>query len=177
MVDYGTVTWQDLAAELGEAVGLEDAAAATVAEYDSWVAEQAELIALPEQPATAFVYLGADGVWAFDETSPQADLLTSLGFDYAVLPEEHLADSKVGANGVDAITSENLASALEGSQTLFAVAMAGGDPVETFVADPLVANLPAVAADRVYSLGAESFRLDYYSARNTVELVVDTFGG
>jgi iron complex transport system substrate-binding protein len=55
--------------------------------------------------------------------------------------------------------------------------MAGGDPVETFVADPLVANLPAVAADRVYSLGAESFRLDYYSARNTVELVVDTFGG
>jgi iron complex transport system substrate-binding protein len=177
MVDYGTVTWQDLAAELGEAVGLEDAAAATVAEYDSWVAEQAELIALPEQPATAFVYLGADGVWAFDETSPQADLLTSLGFDYAVLPEEHLADSKVGANGVDAITSENLASALEGSQTLFAVAMAGGDPVETFVADPLVANLPAVAADRVYSLGAESFRLDYYSARNTGELVVDTFGG
>ena len=177
MLDYGTVTWQELATELGEAVGLEDAAAETIAEYDSWVAEQAGLIALPEQPATAFVYLGADGVWAFDETSPQAELLTSLGFDYATLPEEHLADGKVGANGVDAITSENLAGALEGSQTLFAVAMAGGDPVEPFVADPLVANLPAVTADRVYSMGAEAFRLDYYSARSTVELIVDTFGG
>ena len=177
MLDYGTVTWQELATELGEAVGLEDAAAETIAEYDSWVAKQADLITLPEQPATAFVYLGADGVWAFDETSPQAELLTSLGFDYATLPEEHLADGKVGANGVDAITSENLAGALEGSQTLFAVAMAGGDPVEPFVADPLVANLPAVTADRVYSMGAEAFRLDYYSARSTVELIVDTFGG
>jgi len=172
MLDYGTVTWQELTVELGEITGLEIEAAAVLDDYDAWVAEQAELIAVPEQPSTALVYLGADGAWAFGDASPQASLLTSLGFDYVAADVEATTP---GATGVDVITSENLPSGLGGSQTLFIVQMGGGDPVSTFVADPLTANLPAVTDDRVYSLGSQSFRLDYYSAKNTVELLVDTF--
>lgn len=175
MLDYGTITWEELAGELAAATGLEDAAAEVVADYDAWVAEQAELITLPEQPATALVHLGADGAWAFDATSPQGDLLRSLGFEIAELPEEFLGE-RAGANGVDVITSENLGAALEGSRTLFVVAMAGGDAAATFSADPLAANLPAVADDAVYTLGPESFRLDYYSATNTVASLVELFG-
>jgi iron complex transport system substrate-binding protein len=176
LLDYGTVTWQELTTELGEITGLEAEAAATIADYDEWIAEQAEAVTLPEQPVTAAVYLGADGVWAFGEESPQAQLLTALGFAYEPAAEEYRGEQS-GANGVDILSAENVASALAGSQTLFLVAMGGGDPVADFVGDPLLANQPAVAAGRVHSLGAESFRLDYYSAKNTVELVVDTFSG
>ena len=176
LVDYGTVTWQDLTKTLGEATGLEDKAAATIADYDTWVAARAKEIKAPAQPVTALVYLGADGIWAFGESSPQAQLLTSLGFTYQPLPKEVLASQMPGTNGVDIVTAENMPAALAQSQTLFPVALGGRDPVATLKAEPLLANQPAIAAGRVYSMGAEAFRLDYYSARNTVDLLVKTLG-
>ncbi|MFF7291765.1 Fe2+-enterobactin ABC transporter substrate-binding protein [Microbacterium sp. NPDC008134] len=176
LLDYGTITWQELTTELGEITGLEDAASATIAEYDEWVATQAEKVELPEQPVTAAVYMGADGVWAFASDSPQAQLLTSLGFTYAGVDEEYRTE-QAGANGVDILSAENAASGLGTAETLFLVAMGGGDPVSALSSDPLLANQPAVAADRVHSLGSESFRLDYYSAKNTAQLIVDTFSG
>ncbi|GGM43300.1 Fe2+-enterobactin ABC transporter substrate-binding protein [Microbacterium saperdae] len=174
LLDYGTVTWQELTTELGTITGLEEQAAATIAEYDDWVAAQAEKIMLPEQPVTAAVYMGADGVWAFGADSPQARLLTALGFTYEAAAEAFRSE-QTGANGVDILSAENAASGLAGSRTLFLVAMGGGDPVSAFVGDPLLVNQPAVAADRVHSLGTESFRLDYFSAKNTTQLIVDTF--
>lgn len=177
LLDYGTVTWQELTATLGEITGLEDQAAATIAEYDTWVSERASKIELPEQPVTALVYLGADGVWAFGESSPQAHLLESLGFTYLPVPEAARAEQKAGANGVDIVSPENLPSAFAESQTLFAVALGGGDPVAALKAEPLLANQPAIVADRAFSLGSEAFRLDYFSAKNTVDLVVEAFAG
>lgn len=174
LLDYGTVTWQELTGELGEAIGLEQEAADTVAEYDDWVAEQAETLTLPEQPVTAGVYMGADGLWAFGADSPQAQLLTALGFDYAPAAEQFRTE-QTAANGIDILSAENMAAGLDDAQTLFLVAMGGGDPVADLTADPLVANQPAVAAERVHSLGTESFRLDYYSAKATAQIVVDLF--
>lgn len=176
LVDYGTVTWQDLTTTLGKVTGLEDKAAATVASYDTWVAVKAKEVKQPVQPVTALVYLGADGIWAFGDSSPQAQLLTSLGFTYQALPKDLLANQMPGANGVDIVTAENMPAALAQSQTLFPVALGGRDPVATLKAEPLLANQPAIASGRVYSMGAEAFRLDYYSARNTVELLVKTLG-
>lgn len=176
MLDYGNMTWQELTTELGKITGLEKEAQERIAEYDSWVAEQAKKITLPKQPSTALVYMGADGSWAFTPESPQGDLLTSLGFDYAPVIKEFVSDGKAG-RGVSILTSENTAAGLADAETLFVVAMGGGDPVAPFVADPLLANQPAVAGDRVYSLGSQAFRLDYYSAKQTVELLVETFQG
>lgn len=174
MLDYGTATWQGLTTELGAIVGLEDAAAATIADYDAWVAKQAGALSLPPQPVTAGVYLGADGIWAFDETSPQAELLTKLGFTYQPA-NSSVSTERAGANGVDVLSAENMSTGLAGAQTLFFVAMAGPDPVAAVVADPLLTNQPAVAAREVHSLGSEAFRLDYFSAKNTVELIVASF--
>lgn len=176
LFDYGIVTWQELTTELGEITGLEEEAAATIAEYDEWVAGKAESLELPEQPVTAGVYLGADGLWAFGKSSPQAQLLTALGFTYVSAAEEFRSEQS-SDNGVDIVSAENLAGAFEQTQTLFLVAMGGGDPVTAFTSDPLVANQPAVTAGRVFSLGTESFRLDFYSAKNTAQLLVDTFSG
>lgn len=174
LLDYGTVTWQELTTELGTITGLEDEAATTIEDYDEWVSAQAELLTLPEQPVTAGVYMGADGVWAFGVDSPQAQLLTALGFTYEPAAAEFRAD-RTGANGVDVLSAENMADGLAGAQTVFLVAMGGGDPVGAFSSDPLLANQPAVRAERVHSLGTESFRLDYFSAKSTAELIVDTF--
>ena len=43
------------------------------------------------------------------------------------------------------------------------------------MADPLLANLPSVRAGQVYPLGETSFRIDYYSARQIVELLAGYF--
>lgn len=175
LLDYSSITWQELTTELGEITGLEQEATERIAEYDEWVAAQASKITVPEQPTTALVYMGPEGSWAFTDDSPQAELLSSLGFTYAPVAEEFRADGQ-GGRGVDILTSENAASGLAGAQTIFTVAMNGGDPVAEFTADPLLANQPAVAGDRVYTLGTQSFRLDYYSAKQTVDLLVDAFG-
>lgn len=174
MLDYSSITWQELTTELGETTGLEDAAADRIAEYDDWVADQATRIALPEQPTTALVYMGVDGSWAFTADSPQAELLTSLGFTYAPVAEKYQTDDAQG-RGVDVLTSENTSAGLADAETVLAVAMGGGDPAADFSGDPLLANQPAVQNDRVFSMGAQAFRLDYYSAKLTVELLVDTF--
>ena len=174
LLDYNNTTWQELTEELGKITGLEDAAAERIAEYDGWVTERAKQIELPEQPVTALVYMGADGSWAFSPDSPQGQLLDSLGFDYEPVVAEFRSDGQSGS-GVEVLTSENSAAGLANAKTIFVVAMGGGDPVADFSADPLLANQPAVADKRVYSLGTQSFRLDYYSAKLTVDLVVDTF--
>lgn len=175
LLDYGVQSWQDLMVELGTVTGLEEEAEETIAEYDEWVDEQAARMEVPEQPTTALSYLGADGAWAFGDSSPQADLLTSLGFDYRPLAAEHLTEQSSGGEGVDIVTSENLPFALDGSRSVFIVPLSDEDSVSTFVSDPLLANQEAVAEDHVYSLGAASFRLDYYSAKITVEHIVSTF--
>ncbi|WP_251381597.1 MULTISPECIES: hypothetical protein [unclassified Leucobacter] len=106
--------------------------------------------------------------------SPQAQLLSSLGFTYERANDAFAAEGQAGRD-VDVLSSENMAAGLEQAQSIFIVAMGGGDPVADFTGDPLLANQSAVANDRVYSLGSQSFRLDYYSAKQTVELIVDTF--
>ena len=175
LLDYGDATWQELTEELAAATGLETEAEAVLAEYDTWVAAEAQKITLPPQPTTALVYMGAEGSWPFEPDSPQAMLLNSLGFDYQPPKEEFLTEGQGGRMGI--LTSENAADGLSAAETIVVVAMQGGDPVADFSGDPLLKNLPAIANDNVYSMGTQAFRLDYYSAKLTVELLVDTFAG
>lgn len=170
MLDYGTDTWQELAAELGEATGLEESATAVVEEFDTWVAEQAETITLPAQPATALAYNGADPSGIFSAQSSQATILSGLGFTYAEAPAE-LADE--ARSDVTFVTAENLPSALADVQTVFIIM---NDDPTPMTSDPLLANQPAVVNDNVLALGPTSFRIDYYSATQMVENIVSAFG-
>ena len=49
------------------------------------------------------------------------------------------------------------------------------DDVQAFLADPVLANLPAVINKRVYPLGVSSFRIDYYSGRQMIDTVARSF--
>jgi iron complex transport system substrate-binding protein len=174
LLDYGTPSWQELTESLAEATGREEAATTLLTDFDAWVAEQAATITLPEQPVTALVYMNADGAWTFGQDAPQAQLLTSLGFTYEQADQD-LVTPESKDTGVPVLTVENMAEGLASANTLFVVPMGNPEAVANFSADPLLGNQPAVAGNRVYSLGMTSFRLDYYSAKQTVETVVEQF--
>lgn len=44
------------------------------------------------------------------------------------------------------------------------------------MADPILANLPSIKNKQVYGLGANSFRIDYYSAQEIISDMVTRFG-
>ncbi|EPC0958650.1 Fe2+-enterobactin ABC transporter substrate-binding protein, partial [Klebsiella pneumoniae] len=69
---------------------------------------------------------------------------------------------------------ENLAAGLNG-QSLFLFAGDQKD-ADAIYANPLLAHLPAVAGKRVYPLGTETFRLDYYSALLVLQRLSSLFG-
>jgi ABC-type Fe2+-enterobactin transport system substrate-binding protein len=67
---------------------------------------------------------------------------------------------------------ENLATGLNG-EGLFLFAGDQKD-VDAIYANPLLAHLPAVQNKRVWALGTETFRLDYYSAMRVLERRLNT---
>ncbi|MNT39690.1 Ferrienterobactin-binding periplasmic protein precursor [compost metagenome] len=71
------------------------------------------------------------------------------------------------------LAGENLAEGLNG-QTLMLFANNDSD-VERLMANPFLADLPAVQHKRVYALGSDTFRLDYYSASNLLTLLEKQF--
>lgn len=172
MLDYGSESWEDLATVLGDATGLEDEAAATVQDFEDYVAAAAEQITLPDQPVTALTYNGAEGGGIFSESSSQAGILTGLGFEYVAGPEDLAAETR---SDVSFYTSENLPEALTEPQVAFIVS--GGDEnAQAMLADPLLANTASVSSESVVPLGPTSFRIDYYSGMQVVDAVVAEYG-
>ena len=172
MLDYGASAWEDLAVVLGEATGLEADAAAVIDEFDAYLAESAAAITLPEQPVSALAYNGADGGGIFSATSPQASILTSLGFTYVAGPDE-LADTV--RSDVSFFTAENLPTALGEAKVAFVVS-GGDEDAAALLADPLLANTPSVSAGNVLPLGPTSFRIDFYSGTQMVEVLLAEYG-
>jgi iron complex transport system substrate-binding protein len=90
-------------------------------------------------------------------------MLEQLGFSLATLPGGLPASHSQGKrHDIVQLGGENLAAGLNG-QSLFLFAGDQKD-ADAIYANPLLAHLPAVAGKRVYPLGTETFRLDYYSA-------------
>lgn len=173
VVDYGGQTWQSLAAQLGEATGLEDQAAETVEEFDQLVADAKEKITVPEGKANIVSFNGAG------ENNPialpgsaQAGILQELGFTIEEPNREWHTQPQAREDFVWA-TYENLSELT--AETTF-ILSADNEKAQAFAQDPLLANLPSVKAGQVYGLGANSFRIDQFSATEIVESVLENFG-
>jgi iron complex transport system substrate-binding protein len=172
MLDYGSHSWEELAATLGEATGLEANAESVVAQFDAGLADAAAKITLPEQPVSLLTYNGADGVNIWSKSSAQARVLTGLGLEYREGPAELAATTR---SDVATFTPENSAAALADTGTVLIVPL-GGSSVDAFSADPLLANLPALTGESVFETPATSFRMDFYSATELVDHLVSQFG-
>lgn len=172
VVNYSNKSWQELAVELGRATGLEAEAEAAIARFDAHAAEVAATLEIPPGKA-AIVGYNIGGTYSIARPeSPQARLLAALGFTVAGLPEA-LRQEVTRRSDFDFISRENLSAAIVG-ESVFLLRGEERD-VEAFLADPILANLPAVAAKQVYPLGPTSFRIDYYSGRQFIDAVARHF--
>ncbi|OON38672.1 Fe2+-enterobactin ABC transporter substrate-binding protein [Izhakiella australiensis] len=164
VVDYGDESWQALLTRLGAITGEEKQAAARIASFNQRLAEVKQRIKLPPQPVSSLVYTAAArsaNLWTPE--SAQGKLLQQLGMTLATLPAGlHGGHSQGKRSDIIQLGGENLAAGLNG-QSLFLFAGDNKD-ADAIYANPLLAHLPAVQHKRVYALGSETFRLDYYSA-------------
>lgn len=172
VVDYGAQTWQDLAVELGDATGLEAEAKNTIADFDVLVSETADTITVPDSTANVISFNGPgqDNPIARAGGS-HADLLESLGFTVEDPDPAWHSQTQERADFVWA-TYENLLQLT--SETTF-ILSADDESAKGFADDPVLANVPSVAAGQVYGLGLNSFRMDLYSSTEIVEHVRGLF--
>lgn len=172
-LDYSAATWQDVAVELSAATGLEDAAEETVATFDARVAEVADAITVPEGTVNAVVFNGGAQDTAFAKPAgSHGTLLTALGFD-VVGADDALDTSEQARTDFAFVSLENTVTALTGD-TVFIIS-GDQDTADALLAEPVLANAPAVRSGQVHPLGDDSFRIDYYSASQIVDTVEGLF--
>ncbi len=142
VVDYSKHSWQELATELGRHTGLERQAQAAIQRFDAYTAEVAAAIAPPQGPVSVVGYNIAGSYSIGRQASPQARLLEALGFQVAELPEA-LAGKVTRASDFQFISRKNLPAAIAGDSVF--LLGASDDDVQAFLADPVLANLSALA--------------------------------
>jgi iron complex transport system substrate-binding protein len=171
VINYDDKSWQELLTQLGTLTGHEKQAAARIAEFDQQLTLVKQQMKLPPQPVNALVYTAAAhsaNLWTAE--SAQGKFLQQLGFQLVELPAGlNTSKSQGKRHDIIQLGGENLAAGLNGQGLL----LFAGDQkdVDAIYANPLLAHLPAVQNKRVWALGTETFRLDYYSAMLVLERV------
>lgn len=176
IINYDDKSWQALLTQLGEITGHEKEAAARISQFNQQLADVKARMKLPPQPVSALVYTpAAHSANLWTEYSAQGQLMQQLGFTLAPLPANlHTSQSQGKRHDIVQLGGENLAAGLNG-EALFLFASDQKD-ADALSQNPLLAHLPAVQDHRVYALGAETFRLDYYSATRVLQRLAALFG-
>lgn len=172
VLDYGTNDWTELARRIGRATGHEAEATRVTEAYKAHAAKVAAEMTRPDGTVSIVSYNFAGTYGVSKPISAQAQVLADLGFVVTGLPDE-MRGRVQESREYDFISHENLAAGITGDS----VFLLNGTPdiVRTFLADPVLANVPAVRAGRVYPLGPLSFRVDYYSALDIIDTVAPYF--
>ncbi|QYM94207.1 Fe2+-enterobactin ABC transporter substrate-binding protein [Dickeya zeae] len=175
VVDYGDKSWQQLADYLGEAIGHETDARQVIERFEQRVQAVKQAIQLPPQPVSALVYYeDGRGVNLWTPSSAQGQLLHELGFQLASLPDNLPTETRMGKRqDIVQISGENMAASLNGqSLLLFAT---DENTVRRVIDNPFLSHLEPVVQHRVWAMGPDTFRLDYYSASNMLNQVEHHF--
>jgi iron complex transport system substrate-binding protein len=171
---YDNISWQDLTKKLATAIGRDEQATKLLADFDAKVTATKSAIKVPAQEVAPIRDNNTDIVF-FTAKSAQGQLLTSLGLTVRDVPAN--LRKGVGNEGarddIVSVAAENLPPAL-GEASLFFVGHSAAQ-IQAAQAKPLWTTLPAVAGKRVYDLGLESFRMDYFSATTTLDRVKAAF--
>ncbi|MCD7099197.1 Fe2+-enterobactin ABC transporter substrate-binding protein [Stenotrophomonas sp. MMGLT7] len=173
VLDYGDRTWQDLAVELGRATGHEAQAQARIAAFDRHVAEARAKIRVPEGKTNIISFNGPGmGNPIATRESAHGRLLGALGFDIEEPDPSWQTNSAGSRKDFVWAPYENLGRL--SARTTFLLSV-DDDGTRAFLADPVLANLPSVRARQVHGLGRNSFRIDYFSATEIVDGIVEKF--
>ncbi|PNH89053.1 Fe2+-enterobactin ABC transporter substrate-binding protein [Vibrio diazotrophicus] len=171
VVDYGSETWQELAIKLGYATGREDFVKQKIAEFDQYV--EATKLNLPAKQANIIRYNGPGMANAIAKvTGPHGELIHALGFEIEGAKDEWetFSDKR---NDFARVHYETLT--LLKAPVSFVI-VADESSIQTLLKDPVLVNLPSVKQKQVYELGLNSFRIDYYSSLEIIELMKKHFG-
>jgi ABC-type Fe2+-enterobactin transport system substrate-binding protein len=173
VLDYGSQSWQTLAVQIGEATGLEAQAAAKIAEFDRHVATVRARLNLPAGQVNIISYNGPGMSNPIaTATGAHGRLLQSLGF-VVEPPDPRWHNSPSPARDFVWAQYEQLTRLT--APTTFLL-RADDDRVSAFLADPVLHNLTSIRSRQVYSLGANAFRIDYFSATEIVDSMQKRFG-
>lgn len=175
VLDYSAMEWQELATILGEVTGQDDAAQASIDAFDEKIAAAtAQLDAT--KPVVAGV-ISPEGINVFTSESAHGKLIESLGLTL-VSPEGGSFDSEAGAGtraDVVSVSPELVEDQFGDASVLFILAdQAQVDDAITRY--PTLGALPAADEGRLVPMGAETFRLDRYSAEIMVDRLVEALG-
>lgn len=175
VVNYDDKSWQEVERLLAKATGHQAEAEKTIADYSRREAAVKARITLPPQPVSALVYNASNqivSIWT--ESSAQGQLLGALGFQLATpAPNLFLSNLRQKRRDILTVSGEKLVYGITGNTALLFATDDTGKA--QFIADPLLANSPAVKAQHVYSMGTDSFRLDYYSANHLLSRLETLF--
>lgn len=170
VVDYGSQTWQELAIKLGYATGREDFVKQKIAEFDQYV--EATKLNLPAKQANIIRYNGPGMANAIAKvTGPHSELIHALGFEIEGAKDEWetFSDKRNDFARVHYETLTQLKAPVS------FVIVADESNIQTVLKDPVLVNLPSVTQKQVYELGLNSFRIDYYSSLEIIELMKKHF--
>lgn len=172
VLDYGQRNWQTLTQVLADALGRREAAERLLESFDRRLTDTRQQLVLPAGTANIISYNGpgiTNPVATDDGT--HAQLLASLGVDIeGADPRWHAGFDTPG----DFVRTEYEYLTLLASPTTFLLRR-DQDDLAPFVNDPILANLPSIRSGQVYGLGANSFRIDYYSALEIIEGMRENF--
>jgi iron complex transport system substrate-binding protein len=171
VVDYGAQTWQQLAEKLGFATGREAFVAQKIAEFNDYLKDVQ--LKLPDTKANIIAYNGPGIANVIAKvTGPHSELLHALGFEIEGAKDEWETFSDKRSDFVR-VHFETL-TMLKAPVTF--VIVADESKAQKVMNDPVLVNLPSVQNHQVYPLGLNSFRIDYYSSIEIVELLKQQFG-
>tara|TARA_R110002020_G_scaffold77450_8_gene195484 strand:- start:194 stop:1081 length:888 start_codon:yes stop_codon:yes gene_type:complete len=172
LLDYGDKNWLELAEVLGHATGHEADVDRITDTFAARTAEAKAAMTIPESTASVVSYNFVGTYSVAKPESAQARVLSDMGFTVAGIPDD-MRGLVQRSREIDFISHENLPAAITGD-TVFLM-RATQEDVKAFMADPVLANVPAVKAGRVYSMGPTSFRVDYYSGLDIIDTVAPYF--
>lgn len=172
VLDYGGQTWQELAEDIGLALGIEAQVSSAIDDFNAFLADSKAKITVPAGEANIISFNGpGENNPIAKNTGPHAQILTALGFTL----EEPNADWHTQPNQREDFVwaaYENLIELTADTTFLLSV---GDDKAVDFLNDPVLANLPSVQNDQVYGLGANSFRIDLFSSTEIVNDILARF--
>lgn len=177
VINYTDKSWQQIVKQLGQVLGKEIQAQQLIQNFTQQVAQIKSRIHLPAQPVSAMVWNGLAqqiNLWSAD--SAQGKLLQQLGFELAPLPNNLIASSGWGKRRQDIVqlAGEMMITGITGkSWLLFA---SDEQAIAQITQQPLLKDFSAVKQHRIYALGEDNFRLDYYSATRLLDRINQLFG-